>query len=121
MAVIEIFLFLVLASVVSFVVHELGHVIAAHAAGGRFIRVQFVSWYGVGVRLEFPDEKLWVVALSGPVATGLLAIMALPFRSWHPVFQVLVTLNALLFITNLLPIRTFDGGFILSQLKRRSA
>ena len=107
----------------SALLHEFGHAWAARAVGWKVVGLRW-RWYGVAIVADSngkPDQ-LWKVALGGLLATALLALgflagTALP----EPVslfFGLGFTLNAALLLTNLVPIRLFDGGQVLAGLRR---
>jgi stage IV sporulation protein FB len=107
---------------VSALLHELGHAWAARAVGWRVVGFRW-RWYGVVCIADTNGrpERLWKVAAGGLMATALLALgfhagEALP-EPTAALFGLGFALNAVLLITNLIPLRALDGGQILAGLK----
>lgn len=91
------------------IVHELGHIAAAKAAG---IRIEGMHLGLLGARLSLSDGvisygKEAAVALAGP---GINIFCAMLFRMSFPAF---CEFSLLLGVLNLLPIVSFDGYRIL--------
>ena len=107
----------------SALLHEFGHAWAARAVGWKVVGLRW-RWYGVAIVADANGraDQLWKVALGGLLATALLALgflagTALP----QPVplfFGLGFSFNAALLLTNLVPIRFFDGGQVLAGLRR---
>ncbi len=100
---------------VACVVHELGHVAMVRALGGR---VGCFCLTGTGAVIRPRRERLFsyweecLVALSGPMASFLLAILA---GAWGAQFgspdaYLLTGLSLALGLFNLLPMGPLDGG-----------
>jgi len=102
-------------TVLSAALHELGHVAVAKAVHGKMHGLVW-RWYGVGCRLEVRKEKLWLVALGGLTASGLLALLFLAFAG--PFARFGFTLNAVVVFSNLVPHPALDGGYILRHFRR---
>ncbi|HET7743167.1 MAG TPA: hypothetical protein VFK76_00335 [Gaiellaceae bacterium] len=106
----------------SALLHEFGHAWTARAVGWRVIGLRW-RWYGVAFVADpsGTPENLWKVALGGLATTALLALaflaaMALPEPA--PFLCGLgFTVNAVLLLTNLVPVRALDGGQILTGLR----
>jgi len=98
--------------------HELGHVAVAKALHGKTHGLVW-RWYGVGCRLEVEREKLWLVALGGLTASGLLALLFLLFDG--PFAHYGFTLNAVVVFSNLVPHPSLDGGYILRHFRGHDA
>jgi Zn-dependent protease len=108
---------------VSALLHEFGHAWTARAVGWKVIGLRW-RWYGVAFVADTdgkPDE-LWKVALGGLTATALLALAFLagtglpepaPF-----LFEFGFGLNAMVLLTNLVPIPRLDGGQVVAGLRR---
>lgn len=111
---------LALASLLAAATHELGH-IAMAALCGIHLRECRVGLYGAGL---IPDGHLYsygqeiLLCLSGPLVNLLLGSLGLNFLSLFSsqFFAHFVFSSFVLGLLNLLPIRDFDGGRILSAL-----
>lgn len=96
------------------VVHELGHIAAALALGGRAERLKLTA-VGAELRFAYPAPLSYLrdsmVALAGPAANLLAggAAMALDFT-------LLAALNFGIGAFNLLPIQPLDGGRVAHDL-----
>ncbi|HHY76773.1 MAG TPA: hypothetical protein GX500_08440 [Firmicutes bacterium] len=117
---------LVLAGSLTF--HELGHIFAAALMGAEITRIE-VWPFGASAKLE----RSWqltpyadaVVALAGPLNSGLLASVASAFQrgliqsgslvtpSTYPLLDLLIKVNLGIFLVNLIPCLPLDGGRIL--------
>lgn len=96
--------------------HELGHLAAARLL---HIPLRSLQLDLIGARLDVEDRLLsygeeWLLCAAGPLFSLLLA--ALPVGLWEicPFARLLSCASLLLGLLNLLPIRTFDGGRMLS-------
>jgi stage IV sporulation protein FB len=102
---------------VSLLIHEAGHLIAAYLTGMR-VRSCIIMPYGgelvISNRHMAPKKDRFIVALGGPLATGLLLVVALwlPFPGDNQVIRIQVALLVL----NLLPILPLDGGQAICTL-----
>ena len=90
--------------------HELGHLVAIYALGGRVVRLRLTA-AGAELRLgrtmSYGRELL--CALAGPLVNLLLAFGAAQLR-----WLVFAGLNLALALFNLLPLSVLDGGRALS-------
>ena len=95
-------------------VHEVGHLLAIRALGGR---VEALRLTGLGAVMiprgvfSYRDDGL--AALAGPAASVLLALLAAPVQ------ETLAGVSLVLGLFNLLPIVPLDGGRILTALLSR--
>lgn len=94
-------------------VHGLGHSLAAACVGIRFRRVRLTA---TGFRLMTPQaypsyRAEAITALGGPLANILSAVLV---PHLLPSYTAFVSLSLYLGLLNLLPLRGFDGGTILS-------
>lgn len=100
---------------VAMVVHELGHVAAIRALGGRVARC---SLTGVGAVIQPRRERVFsygeecIVALAGPAASLVLAMGAAAWgRHFGGIDAYLLTgVSLALGVFNLLPAGPLDGG-----------
>lgn len=102
---------IVLASIIA---HEGGHYLVARHYGCAFSRLHF-RWYGVGVGIQVPDDRLFLVsriALGGLVTSALLMLASAAVGFW-----IGFAINAIILITNVLPIPRFDGWYLLRAAK----
>ena len=95
----------------SLLAHELAHILAAKLLGWRFAGPRLMLRYaGFGVAFEPRDKRdTWKVALAGPAASAILAIIfwiELP----GPVAMFGFITNGLMLAVNLLPFSMADGG-----------
>jgi Zn-dependent protease len=107
----------------SALLHEYGHAWTARAIGWEVVGLHW-RWYGVALVADTngKSDQLWKVALGGLFVTALLALAflagtALPDPA--PLFFGLgFAINAMLLLTNLVPVPLFDGGHVLAGLRR---
>ncbi len=102
---------------ISLLIHEAGHLLAAYLTGMR-IRSCTIMPYGGEIVIwnkhMTPRKDRFIVALSGPLATLLLLLIAtwIPFPGDDQVIRIQVALLLL----NLLPILPLDGGQAICAL-----
>lgn len=114
--------------VVSILVHEMGHVLAAFSFRIPVARVRLVAWGGYAQLGRVPDTP-WTsffVALAGPVGSAACAIVffalshtgdsAAALSPYVLAFRHLAVLNLLMVILNVLPGRPLDGGTMAAAL-----
>ena len=93
------------------VVHELGHLLAIRTLGGRVEELRLTGLGAVMIpRGAFGYGAECLVALAGPAASFLLALLAAPVQ------ETLAGVSLVLGIFNLLPLVPLDGGRILSAV-----
>ena len=97
-------------------VHEMGHLSAAYLLGIplRVLRLELL-----GARLEVVGRMLsygeeWLLCMAGPLTSLLLSALVLTVAPRTAFFLYLAAASCLLGLLNLLPIRGFDGGRMLS-------
>ena len=107
----------------SALLHELGHAWTARAVGWSVVGLRW-RWYGIALVADCngKSDQRWKVALGGLSATallmlGFLAGTALP-KPAPLIFSLGFVFNAALLLTNLVPARPFDGGYVLEGLRR---
>ena len=97
-------------------VHELGHFLAIRFLGGR---IEGFRLTGLGAvmtpRGMFGYREECLIALAGPAASLILALLAAPFS------QTLAGLSLVLGLFNLLPLGPLDGGRVLGAVVSRLA
>lgn len=101
--------------------HELGHIGAIYAFGGRVCRVRLSC---VGVALTLDESRpmsaggMIAVALAGPGANLAVAWVTanLAHFGWGPRLYFFAGLNLGLALFNLLPVYWLDGGVILENV-----
>lgn len=102
---------------ISLLIHEAGHLLAAYLTGMR-IRSCTIMPYGGEIVIwnkhMAPRRDRFLVALSGPLATLLVLLLAIwiPFPGDDQVIRIQVALLVL----NLLPILPLDGGQAICAL-----
>ncbi len=100
--------------------HELGHIAAARARGVRVSELN-VTVMGARMTLEgcysYADE--FIIALCGPLVNILCAVFSLGYISRSAWMFTFCVSSVSLGMTNLLPIKSFDGGRMLSSLLLR--
>ncbi|OCA92411.1 M50 family metallopeptidase [Pseudobacillus wudalianchiensis] len=105
------------------VIHELGHVAAAHALGWRIKKVMLLPFGGVAEVDEYGNRPLreeLIVVLAGPLQHLWLFAAAwlvhqggiLPDNIYEAFWQI----NATILLFNLLPVYPLDGGKLLMLL-----
>lgn len=107
----------------SALLHEFGHAGTARALGWKVIGLRW-RWYGLALVADpngKPDQ-LWKVALGGLTTTALVALVFLAGTGLPEpasfLFGFGFALNAVVLLTNLVPVRAFDGGQLLAGLRR---
>ena len=110
----------------SALLHEFGHAWTARAVGWKVVGLRW-HWYGIAFVAD-PDGKqdqLWKVALGGLAATAALALLFLAGTALPEpaplLFRFGFALNAALLLTNIVPLRPLDGGYLLAKFRRRSS
>lgn len=97
--------------------HELGHLLAAHVLKLRALSLEVMPFGGVlriGGLYRLPARQLAIVALAGPVTSLVLA--ALCFRIPSRMGQKMALIHLSLALFNLLPGLPLDGGRLLTAL-----
>ena len=93
------------------VVHEAGHLLAIRALGSRVEELRLTGLGAVMIpRGSFGYGAECLVALAGPVASLLLALVTSP---WN---QTLAGVSLVLGLFNFLPLAPLDGGRVLGAV-----
>lgn len=96
------------------ILHEIGHIVSGLLLG---LKIKKLELNIAGISLEFKnygkERKInnIIIDLAGPVINLLSAIIGIFVKS-----EVVVYVNAMLFIINMLPIYPLDGGRILKNI-----
>ena len=98
--------------------HELGHTAVIYLCGGR---VEGLTLGAGGLCMDYDGDfsagQEISIALAGPAANLLCAFFcAVLYRRGAEAFSYAAGVHALLAFWNLLPVRTLDGGGVLSGL-----
>ena len=98
--------------------HELGHIAAALTVGVGDMSIPRAVLTGLRIRLgrllSYREEV--IVALGGPLANILAFFALLPLTRVNNYIITLAAINLLTAVSNLIPIRGFDGQRILTGL-----
>ena len=98
--------------------HEIGHIFAAMAVGVGDMSMPRAVLTGLRLRsgrlLSYREEA--VVALGGPLANILLFFILLPLTRVNYYILTLALLSLFTAVSNLVPIRGFDGQRILTGI-----
>lgn len=107
-----------LATALAMLLHELGHLLAAHML---HIKIKKLSFDVFGAKIMtsgvYSYEKEAWLAIGGPLCSLLLAVLLFPFKGTFPLTLAATSLS--LGIFNLLPIEGFDGGRVLHAILTR--
>lgn len=102
-------------------VHEGGHILAAMLIGAGEISLPRAVLTGLRIRpgriLSYKEEA--VVALGGPLINLVLFLLLLPLCRYGEYVSALAAISLLTALSNLIPIRGFDGQRILIGLLSR--
>ena len=100
--------------VLSLLAHESGHILVATCLG---VRVKAVGLCALGAFIRREDSHRFgaeaAIAFAGPMVNLVLAIM---FVGPTPLASFIATMNAYIFLTNLLPIPGCDGWRAMHSL-----
>jgi stage IV sporulation protein FB len=102
---------------ISLLIHEAGHLMAAHHTGMR-VRSCTIMPYGgelvIANRNLAPKKDRLIVALGGPLATSILLLFAMIIQ--FPGDEQVIRIQVALLLLNLLPILPLDGGQVICLL-----
>ena len=103
-----------LLTLIAVVTHEIGHIIALFVLGhGGSIPLPRMPGFSIKVRATLSYKEDIVVAAAGPMANLIAVVILLPMRQ---ITGPLILINALTAISNLLPVRGYDGYRILTAV-----
>lgn len=102
------------AIMISLLVHELGHFLAAKFVGVKVDTCRILPYGGemtLKHEMQLPYRKLIIVALGGPLAT----ILGIIFSLFLPALlrELFIEVQLFILLINLVPIWPLDGGRIL--------
>jgi len=104
--------------VLSMVLHELGHALAAWYYGVHVHELGLCLWGGY-IRFEHPGNALYHVVIL--TAGMLMNLLLVPLFWFLPQIGPLVSVwNLVLFASSIVPLPAFDGGKILKLCMRQS-
>ena len=103
-----------LLTLIAVVTHEIGHIIALFVLGhGGSIPLPRMPGFSIKVRATLSYKEDIAVAAAGPLANLIAVVILLPMRQ---ITGPLILINALTAISNLLPVRGYDGYRILTSV-----
>ena len=98
--------------------HEIGHIAVSTFVFNKKISIPKAVMYGLridtGACISYKEELL--VALGGPGANILAFLLSLPFLYLCEYVYAFCIINLLTAISNLIPLRSYDGQRILSGI-----
>ena len=101
-------------TLIAVIIHEMGHLTALfildHESGVPLPRV---PGFSIKVRAILSYKEDIIVAAAGPLANLLTALMLLPIRQ---AAEPLILISVLTALSNLLPVRSYDGYRILTSI-----
>jgi len=109
--------------VVTILVHEIGHVVAAWAYGVPVSAPMFIPGMGAFIALKTPAPTVYaeaVIAIAGPIAGSLAGIVCwLVFSvTGSPLFLGLAHVTFMMNLFNLTPVFPLDGGRVLGAVSK---
>lgn len=100
-------------TIIAVVIHELGHIIALFILGhGGGVPLPRMPGFFIKVRATLSYKEDIVVAAAGPLANLITALILLPLGQ---VVGAMIIISVLTAISNLLPVRGYDGYRILTS------
>jgi len=104
--------------VLSMILHEVGHAVAARYYRAPVHELGLCLWGGY-IRYERPSNSLYhVVILTSGMMTNLLLVV--PFWFVPHIGPLVSVWNLFLFVSSMLPFSAFDGGKIVKLCARHS-
>ena len=111
-------IYITLLTILAAALHELGHIAAASIVLNRSISLPKAAIYGLridtGGIISYKEE--FFIALGGPLANILVFFITLPFFRLSDYISTFCFINLLTAISNLLPLRSYDGQRLLTCL-----
>ena len=105
-------------TLISVSVHELGHIFAAFLVKRGNISLPRATLWGLkidtGGLISYKEEA--IIASGGPMANLLLFLISLPFFTTSQYALSLGMINLFTALTNLFPMRGYDGGRIIRSI-----
>ena len=96
------------------VIHELGHITALLILGhGSGVPLPRMPGFSIRIRATLSYREDIIVAVAGPLANLIAAVILLPMRQTA---GAIILINLLTAISNLLPVRGYDGYRILTSV-----
>lgn len=98
--------------------HELGHIISMKIAGCE-IREIYTDIMGIRIDKKLTDmsyESECITALSGPIVNLFAALVFCALKTKNGMFILPFNINLGLFLINILPVKTLDGGRFINSL-----
>ena len=98
--------------------HELGHIISIRMAD---CNIKEISLDIMGIRIDknigsMSYENECITALCGPLVNLVFALLFCVLKNGNEIFSLPFNINLGLFLINMLPVRTLDGGRFLNCL-----
>lgn len=96
------------------ILHEIGHIVSGILLG---LKINKLELNIAGISLEFKnygkERKInnIIIDLAGPIINLISAIIGILIKE-----EIIIYVNAMLFIINMLPIHPLDGGRILKNI-----
>ena len=109
----------VVASVIAVFVHELGHSAEAYRHGYKLKKITLYPFGGVLDGETVSKEHLTSVAIAGPIANVVVALICISLKGVFPSKNFITTLlnaNIAVFAFNLLPAFPLDGARVITSL-----
>lgn len=126
MYLIFIILSMLLLTVFSTLIHELGHVAVAKMLGYKFKGFIFKWWGAVGVKIDVNKDNIThmkLISWGGLYASLLLVVIAVPFINYF-LIAYLFWFNVYAIINNMIPFKVFDipsDGWYIFRYKTEAA
>ena len=101
-------------TLIAVLIHELGHMAALFILGRRSgVPLPRMPGFSIRVGTSLSYKEDMIVAAAGPMANLITALILLPIRQ---AAEAMILINLLTAVSNLLPVRGYDGYKILASL-----